>query len=422
MTAAIAGLARLIRQETGIMFSPAQETSLRAALGRAAPGLSPDAFLRAVSDPAQAGELLPRLIDEVTVQETTFARDRDQLDTIPWAQLRERVLAGGAGAVRVWCAGCATGEEAYTLALLATEACAPAAPLADVLGTDISGAALGIAEAGRYRSRAVRGLAATVRRRYFGQQDDGTYLVGPLLRGLVRFRRHNLARDAFPPPGEALFDVVICRNVLIYFPAALAEQVISSFERSLSPGGVLVLGAADGLQRAGKAGGGTGRRAGPGQARTRPAGRPARQPSGQPPRRPLTRRPPQSREEQLAGALAAADQGDRGRAAGLADTLLAADPLDADAHFIRGLVALDAGDPAGGVAALRRALYVDPTFALAAFTLARAHDAQGDPVAAQRAYGQALRLLDPDDHRHEVLLQQVDIGDIAAACRARLGG
>jgi predicted TPR repeat methyltransferase len=68
----------------------------------------------------------------------------------------------------------------------------------------------------------------------------------------------------------------------------------------------------------------------------------------------------------------------------------------------------------------RRALYVDPTFALAAFKLGRAQDALGDERAARRAYEQALRTIDPDDRRHELFLEQVDLGDVASACRARL--
>ena len=102
--------------------------------------------------------------------------------------------------------------------------------------------------------------------------------------------------------------------------------------------------------------------------------------------------------------------------------MLAGNPLDADAHFVQGLVWLAAGESAKAVAALRRALYTDATFALAAFTLGRCYDALGDISAARRAYEQALRTLDPDDHRHEMMLQQVDIGDIASACRARLAG
>ena len=103
-------------------------------------------------------------------------------------------------------------------------------------------------------------------------------------------------------------------------------------------------------------------------------------------------------------------------------SLLADTPLDADAHFIQGLVLLESGDPAAATVALRRALCNDARFALAAFTLGRAYDALGDKQAARRAYEQTLRTLDPGDDRHEQILQQIDIGDIAAACRTRLRG
>ena len=416
MTAAFTELAALIRRETGIALGPAQETGVRAAVRRAAPALGPEEFLAAVESPAHRAELMSRLIDEVTVQETSFVRDRDQLDPIAWRDLAAAAQRGGRQVIRVWSAGCATGEEAYTLALLAAEAFAPAVPPVDVLGTDISAAALTAAEAGRYRQRALRGLGAPLLRRYFGQQAAGTCPVGDLLRGLVRFRRHNLARGPFPPPGELPFDLVVCRNVLIYFTPGLAAGVIGSFERSLFPGGRLLLGAADALQRVTRLPAPVSLQ-GQIPGRTAPARPPARA-SGAPP----GGRTAVPREERLAAALDAADHGDPGRAAAHAEALLADDPLDAEAHFIRGLVALEMGQPGHAVTELRRALYADATFALAAFTLARAYDELGDGTAAQRSYRQALGLLDPDDHRHELLLQQVDIGDIAAACRARLGG
>jgi chemotaxis protein methyltransferase CheR len=407
----LAEIAELILRETGVVLPPAREAALHAAVGRAAPGLDPGAFLRATSDPVGGRALLERLIDQVTNQETTFVRDRRQLGTIAWHSLLRGVHTAGSGTIRVWSAGCASGEEVYTLALLAAEALAQARTPVDVLGTDISGAVLAAAAVGRYRERAVRALDASLRQRYLEPQADGSYLVGEQLRALVRFRRHNLARGPFPPLGEVGFDLVVCRNVLIYFEAPLVERVIDSLGRSLRPGGVLVLGAADALQRmtvppAARLGG-------PAAG----AGSPKR-----PLRRPLGRQQPQpsSRDEWLAAALDAADKGDREDALAAVATLLLENPLDADAHFVQGLVTLEAGEPAKAAAALRRALYTDASFALAAFTLGRSYDALGDGPAARRAYEQALRTLDPEDHRHELMLQQVDIGDIAAACRARL--
>jgi chemotaxis protein methyltransferase CheR len=409
----VAGIAEFVRQETGIVLPAARETAILAAVARAAPGLDPGMFVRAASARDGGRRLVDRLIDEVTVQETTFLRDRDQLDAIDWHRLLQAAGAAGPGAVRVWSAGCASGEEPYTLALLAAEALAPSRPAArapsleparlpvDVLGTDISGAALAAAAAGRYRERAVRALDPSLRGRYLDRQPDASYIVGDRLRRQVRFRRHNLARDPKPPGGETGFDLIVCRNVLIYLEPPLAERVIVSLERALRPGGRLLLGAADALIRAAS------RSAPPHAARGAL-------------RRPLGRDPSLSREHQFRAVLDAVDAGDRdGALAGVA-SLLTGDPLDADAHFMDGLVTLEAGRPARAVAALRRALYADAQFGLAAFTLGRAYDALGDIPAARRAYEQALRTLDPADDRRARMLQQVDIADIAAACRARL--
>jgi chemotaxis protein methyltransferase CheR len=374
----LAGIAALVRRETGIALPAAREAALRAAMQRAAPGLDSDAFLRAASDAGGDRALLDRLIDEVTVQETTFLRHRRQLDAVGWPGHLRDARAAGSDTIRVWSAGCASGEEAYTLALLAAEALAPAPAMVDVLGTDVSGAALAAAAAGRYRERAVRGLEPSLRARYLERQPDGSYLVRERLRRLVRFRRHNLAGDPIPPHGEEAFDVVVCRNVLIYFEAPLARRVIGQLGRSLRPGGVLLLGAVDGLQR-----------------------------MSAPSARPVGPAPP--------AAVARSRAETWPRAA-----LLASNSRDADAHYVQGLVALANGEPARAVTAFRRALCTDATFTLAAFALGRGYDALGDRPAARRAYEQALRTLDLEDHRHQAMLQQVDIGDIAAACRARL--
>jgi chemotaxis protein methyltransferase CheR len=391
----LAGLAEFVRRQTGITLPPAREHALRAALRRVAPGLDQTGYLAAAADPVHGPALVERLIDEVTVQETSFARD-------PGHQGQR---------MRVWSAGCATGEEAYTLALLAADVFGPGQPPVDVLGTDISGAALAAAVAGRYTKRSVRGLATGQRHRYLAQQPDGGYQVTGQLRELVRFRRHNLSSDPIPPPGEAPFDLIVCRNVLIYFDGTLITRITGQLERSLRQGGVLVLGATDAVART----------AALGIHRRPPASPGAERAARRPPAASRPRAAASSmREQRLPAALEAAGKGDRDEALALVAALLADDPLDADAHFVQGLVRLEAGEPGRAAEALRRALYTDPTFALAAFTLGRAFDALGERAAARRAYGQALRSIDPGDQRHEPMLQQVGLGDIAAACRARL--
>ena len=424
----LAEVAEIIRRETGITPAVSGDNVLRAALRRAAPELEPAAFVRAAADPVRGRDLVQRLIDEVTVQETTFVRDRAQLDSIPWPSLLHSAEAAGSAVIRVWSAGCATGEEPYTLALLAAESFASARPPVDVLGTDISGRALAAAAAGRYRERAVRALDAGLRLRYLERQADDTYLVGAPLRRLVRYRRHNLARDPLPPLGEAGFDLIICRNVLIYFEASAAERVLERLDHSLRPGGKLLLGAADALRRTVRiaASDRTGDR--PSASGTlRPPGAPGRLrapgPGGRHPAVTRARQPVPAAEpadQRLTAVLVAAGKGDRDRAVAEIESLLRDDPLHANAQFVYGLMVLEAGEPDRAAAAFRRALYADPGFALAAFALGCAHDALGDNAAARRAYQQALRTLDPADERREILLQQVRIGDIAMACQMRL--
>jgi tetratricopeptide (TPR) repeat protein len=117
--------------------------------------------------------------------------------------------------------------------------------------------------------------------------------------------------------------------------------------------------------------------------------------------------------------MAAADRGDLDTALRVAGDALAVDPLDAEAHFIKGVAELARDAPQAAVDSLRRAVYADPSSSLAAFQLARAHDALGERGPARRAYEQALRTLDLDTGERSVA-QTRDLTDITAACRARL--
>lgn len=388
MKEALTQVAELLRRETGIQLKENQHPALRSALARATPNGDALGFLRAAEDPVWGRDTIARLVDQVTIKETSFFRDRRQLDAIAWRLLLERAHAAGSGEIRVWSAACATGEEPYTLALLASEAFAPADPPVRILGTDISTQALEAAVSGGYRERSLRTVEPALRRRYF-EDADGRLVVGERIRRLVAFAPHNLARDPMPPLGEDAFDLIVCRNVLIYFDGETVERVIDGLERALRPEGMLILGSADTLC-------GTVRRleqlgAEPSVSESRPK-----------PKAKLLLRRPLGRTSSQPGAAAL-------------------DLLDAEAWFRKGLAALEADDAASAAAALRRALYVDPTFGLAAFTLGRAHEAAGDATAARRAYEHALRTIDLADDRHDHLLEQVHLEDVATACRVRLG-
>ena len=422
----LAEVAAIVKQETGMALKESQYPALAAAVQRVAPGLGVAGFLAELRGPAPRVSLLARLVDEVTVQETFFFRELRELEAIDWRRLLETARESGAGVVRVWVAACATGEEVYSLAILAAEALGQEGPPVTILGTDVSGAALARAEAGdHYSERSVRNLSPQLRHHYLSRQGD-RYAVDAWLRSLVRFRHHNLVSDPSPPLGEVPFDLVACRNVLIYFDPPTVAKVMRSLENALRPGGRLILGAADrltgiphGLVPSAPAG--PGRPPAPRRRLRRPLGLPPKPDEGDPPLAPAADagpRPPS--EERIAEALGAADDGDLERALAIVESLLAEDALLADAYFIRGLVELERGEARAAAASLRRCLYVDPTFGLAAFQLGRTQEALGDERAARRAYERALQTLDPDDDRHEAILGQVDLGDVAAACAARL--
>ncbi len=382
MSAALDQIAELVHRQSGVRIpSAGRSATIGRARATATPNLDAAAFLQRV---AGDGDSLARLIDEVTVKETFFCRDEQQLRTIDWRALAERALARGSDAVEVWTAGCATGEEPYTLALLALETFGTPEPPVRILGTDISRTALDLAEQGRYRERSVRLLPWWQRALHFDHAPDGSTRIGEHPRGLVRFAHHNLVRDAVPAPGAGCFDLVLCRNVLIYFDAPTVVTVLDRLHQALRPDGVLILGSSDALCLTAVA-------LAELERRTK-AGTPAR-----------AARRPKLRKRTRTVAVPRTDDG----------------AADGQSHFLHGLVALERGDAGAAVAALRRALYLEPDLAVAAFQLGRAHEAGGDGPAAVRAYEQTLRTL-AEHPQSDTLLEQIDPADVAAACRHRL--
>jgi len=383
VNAALARVAALVEAASGIAFRETDHAALRKAIARAT-GADPSEFLALVSDPDTREAAIDRLVGEVTVKETYFLRERQQLESIDWLHALEQ--ADG-GTLRVWDAACATGEEAYSLALLAAEALgARASATVRILATDIAADALVHAREGLYRARAVREVDPHLRARCL-REESGRFAVADSLRSLVTFARHNLVGDPIPPLGEAPFDLVVCRNVLIYFGAETAARVVEALEGALRPGGTLLLGAADVLC------------VGPSRREQPPAPAPAA--------RRAARRP-------VAKAARAP------RAAKSRVDVQAAEPLDAEIHFLTGMAELESERLERAIASFRRALYVDPGFGLAAFQLGRAYEAAGDRPAARRSYSQALRAIQAGDGRYDQLLGQVDPIDVVVACRVRL--
>jgi chemotaxis protein methyltransferase CheR len=194
-------------------------------------------------------------IEALLVHETYFFRHPDQLrllaDELLPRLLRAR-LDAGSRELRIWCAGCSTGEEVYTLALLlqtAIAACpAPGGWDATILGTDLSGQTLEVARAGSYALLAglnsFRDVPESARHHFAAifSAAATTWSASAELRRLTRFARHNLVND--PPPLRDA-DIVICRNTLIYFDEAQLRSALASLESALRPSGALLLGPAE---------------------------------------------------------------------------------------------------------------------------------------------------------------------------------
>jgi len=154
-------------------------------------------------------------------------------------ELLQQARAEGRRRVKLWSVGCSSGEEPYSLALLLHEL-APAEMEIDILGTDISAAILESARQGLYEPQRLNEVPAAVRERYFSPEGRG-FRLAQEIRSMVRFERQNVLGDAAYPR----VDLIICRNVMIYFSREEQENILQRFAAALPVGGVLVLGKAE---------------------------------------------------------------------------------------------------------------------------------------------------------------------------------
>jgi chemotaxis protein methyltransferase CheR len=189
-----------------------------------------------------------RLADAVTINVTEFFRDRGTFEVIRDSlipAILERARGSEGHSVRVWSAGSSLGEEAYSLAILFREAVEANRESFDirVTGTDIDEKSLAHAKRGVYAVERLKELSPTMIRRHFVRRAEGAYEVCDVLRKMTRFQRHNLTDERYLSGN----DLILCRNVIIYFTKPLQEMVQARFCRALCEGGFLVLGRVESL-------------------------------------------------------------------------------------------------------------------------------------------------------------------------------
>lgn len=239
-------VADLARRGAGIDLKPGKEELVRTRLARRlrARGLGDfDAYLDLVRRD-DTGDELTELLDALTTNQTDFYREPAHFDYLA----REMVpgWSTGSAPIRVWSAGCSTGAEAYTIAMeLHDRLPAHRFGATRILATDISNTVLARARAGRYPAAELTRLPEGQRRKHFAEVEDGGQVrVAPYLMERVAFARLNLMSD-WPMRGP--FDLVMCRNVMIYFDRPTRAALVERFAALLRTGGHLFVGHAESL-------------------------------------------------------------------------------------------------------------------------------------------------------------------------------
>jgi chemotaxis protein methyltransferase CheR len=199
-----------------------------------------------------SGAAVSNLINLVSTNYTYFNREKDHFDYFHKSALPaicESLKKQNRKDLRVWCAGCSTGEEPYTLLMLMHEYLGSQYSNWDagILATDISEQVLTKAQLGVYAADKVASLPETLQRKYFTKRPDGQMQVCDALRSEVTFRRFNLMNKSFP--FKKPFQIIFCRNVMIYFDQQTRNALVQRFNNNMEPGGYFFIGHSETLGR-----------------------------------------------------------------------------------------------------------------------------------------------------------------------------
>jgi chemotaxis protein methyltransferase CheR len=453
-----ARMTALIAECLGLHFPPERRNDLERGIREAAPELGYEDAAACVAGllAAPPGNAQIRVLaSHLTIGETYFFRDRPVMEALAETVLPELIRArrGGEQRLRIWSAACCSGEEAYSVAILLHRLLPD---LRDwqvtITATDINPRFLQKAAAGTYGEWSFRGAPAWLKQQYFERTGDGRYTIVPEIRKMASFTCLNLAKDAYPSlaTDTNAMDVVLCRNVLMYFTPALMREVTGKLHHALVDGGWLaaspsessaelfaqftgvnfpgaILFRKDGAVRP--------------AALPPPAWTPRPEPfvpaamdfpspmpsvaqafeSAVETEAPVTAQPSlaaaqslyrEGRYAEAADTLrvsaadhprdgaffsllvhALANQGRLADALAWCERWIAADKVNCSGHYLRAVVLLEQGDRVEARMSLQRAIYLDPEFVLAHYALGNLARSSGKPDEADRHFANALLLL-----------------------------
>ncbi len=436
----------LIAERAGIYFDLAKQDVLRNNLLKRMEDCSLATFadyFQLLSSPAGVKEF-DHLLNLITIPETYFFRDQAQFMALKRFVIPEIIKKKSypGASLRIWSAGCATGEEPYTIAMLvAAGMVGVKVPPIKILATDVSHRALEAALQGVYGARSVRDVPEEYLARFFTQKGD-TYFLDESIKQMVEFRYFNLVSEPYPLKEMSGWDIIFCRNVTIYFQPESTRRVIHNFYQSLRDGGYLFAGFSESLRYLSnefttvQLGGvflyqkgapekkhkRKGRRinrrrsrppaaAGKGHRRLRPV---SDQKAGDirqvcsKAKELLEKGQPEQASDLLAPYLDEAtapesvlllqaeiglNNGDLEKAAQLCENIIHREPLSIAGHFLLGIIYRTGEDESRAIEAFKKVVYLKPEHALAHFNLGELYSQAGQFDDARLEYENVVRLL-----------------------------
>ena len=431
-------LSEFVAEKMGLHFPPERWPDLQSGLAAAATEFGFEDVAGCadwlLSEPLTSAQI-QTLASHLTIGETYFFREKPTFGVLADRVLPDLIRArrGREQRLRLWSAGCCTGEEAYSLAILLQQLLPDRADWqVTILATDINPHFLRKAAAGEYGEWSFRDAPVGFKEHYFHPSTAGRYVVAPKIKAMVTIKQLNLAEDGYPSLANDThaMDLILCRNVLMYFTQAQTRRAIGKLHRSLLEGGWLAVSPCEASQTLyaqfatrnfpgalfyqksqAEVGRGNGfpptlspisnwpitevdrtiEQVTPQTARShgitpcpeRPIQRPA---SMEPPPTPA---PPEF--STLARVLA--NQGKLAEALTWCDRWIAAEKLNAAGHYLRAVVLLEQDDPEPARRSLQRAIYLHPDFVLAHFALGNLARQGGRNGEADKHFANALHLL-----------------------------
>lgn len=251
-TALLECLAQVVEAELGLSYPSArwEELGQKVAAAARRAGSETLPYAKGLLARTASAQEIRCLILELTVSETFFLRDAEALGALE-VEVLEPLLARRRGReqrLSIWSAGCCSGEEPYSLAMI-LDRLLPSQEgwEIDILGTDLNSESLAKAEAALYSEWSFRGTPEWLKERYFQRTPAGRYQLSERIRTRVRFAQHNLVAESYPRParGRSGFDLVLCRNVLMYLSPEVIERTAQRFHESLAEEGWLLLSASE---------------------------------------------------------------------------------------------------------------------------------------------------------------------------------